>query len=153
VTTRAIADAFDDGMEYFNTFGGNPVSAAIGMAVLDVIEEEGLQANAAERGAQFLAGFHELADRHPLIGDARGRGLFLGVELVRDRETLEPAAAEAARVIEGLKARGILLSTDGPLHNVLKFKPPLVLSEPEVERVLTALDQVLAEVESEGALA
>jgi len=153
VTTRAIADAFANGMEYFNTFGGNPVSAAVGLAVLDVLEEEGLQANAAERGAELLAGFRSLAERHPLIGDVRGRGLFLGVELVRDRETLEPAAAEAGEVIEGLKTQGILLSTDGPLHNVLKFKPPLVLDAAEVERVLATLDEVLTEVERERALA
>ncbi len=139
VTTREIADAFDNGMEFFATFGGNPVSCAIGMAVLDVVEQEGLQQHALELGRRFRQGLEALKQRHPLIGDVRGEGLFLGVELVRDRETLEPAAAEAAELIERMKRRGILLSVDGPLHNVLKIKPPLVLSLDDVDMTLRTL--------------
>ena len=145
VTTREIAEAFDNGMEYFNTFGGNPVSCAIGMAVLDVIEEEGLQAHAAQVGELLLQGLAGLAGRHALVGDVRGLGLFVGVELVTDRETLEPAADAAAQVVEELKERGILVSTDGPLHNVLKLKPPLVFSAADAERVVAELDEVLAQ--------
>jgi 4-aminobutyrate aminotransferase-like enzyme len=116
-------------MEYFNTFGGNPVSAEIGLAVLDVLEDERLQAHARARGEQLLDGIRRLA--HPLVADARGHGLFLGVEL--------PDAAQAARVTEALKARGILISTDGPRENVLKIKPPLVISAQDCDRVLEAL--------------
>jgi 4-aminobutyrate aminotransferase-like enzyme len=150
VTTPGIAASFDNGMEYFNTFGGNPVSCAAGLAVLDVVEGEQLQRRALETGTRFLEGLRELQSRHPLIGDVRGHGLFLGVELVRDRETREPAADPAERLLERLLARGILLSTDGPDQNVLKIKPPLVIGEEEVERVLQALDASL-EQEQEAA--
>lgn len=143
LTTRAIAESFDTGMEYFNTFGGNPVSCAIAEAVLDVIDREGLVARAAELGAFFLTGLQRLRAQHPLIGDVRGRGLFLGFELVRDRETLEPAAAEASYLVERMRDAGFLLSTDGPLHNVIKIKPPLVISPEDIERTLARLDDVL----------
>ena len=145
VTTREIADAFANGMEYFNTFGGNPVSCAIGLAVLGVIESEGLQENARVMGARMLDGLEELKAKYPLIGDVRGQGLYLGAELVRDRESLEPAAEEADYIINRAKDFGILLSTDGPLHNVLKMKPPLVLNEGDVDQVLRVLDMVLNE--------
>lgn len=143
VTTRAIADAFANGMEYFNTFGGNPVSCAIGLAVLDVIADEGLQAHAARVGDVLLKGLRALQGRFPLIGDVRGAGLFLGVELVRDRGTLEPADREARAVVEGLKDRGILVSVDGPLHNVLKLKPPLVITADQAGWFLEELAAVL----------
>lgn len=147
VTTPAIANAFASGMEYFNTFGGNPVSCAIGLAVLEVIRDERLQANAARVGARMLAGLRDLQARHSLIGDVRGLGLFLGFELVRDRGTLEPAAAEAKQLVEGMKARRILLSIDGPLYNVIKIKPPLVFDVADGDRFLAALDEVLGEFE------
>jgi 4-aminobutyrate aminotransferase-like enzyme len=139
-----IAAAFVSGMEYFNTFGGNPVSAAAGLAVLDVIRDERLMANAAARGAQLRDGLGTLAERHPLIGDVRGLGLFMGVELVRDPDTLEPADRETKAIVEAMKAEGILLSTEGPHHNVLKIKPPLAISEAECDRFLDTLDEVLA---------
>ncbi len=145
VTTRAIAGAFANGMEYFNTFGGNPVSCAVGSAVLDVIEEEGLQENALRTGARLLEGLAGLMNRHPLIGDVRGLGLFIGVELVLDHQTLEPAAAEATYIIERMKERGILLSIDGPLHNVLKLKPPIVFNEENADFLVSTLDIILAE--------
>jgi 4-aminobutyrate aminotransferase-like enzyme/Ser/Thr protein kinase RdoA (MazF antagonist) len=143
VTTRAIAASFATGMEFFSTFGGNPVSCAIGLAVLDVIRDEGLQAHAHDVGAHFLAGLRELMSRHLIIGDVRGLGLFIGVELVRDRATLEPATPEADDLVNRLQRRGILLSTDGPHHNVLKIKPPMVISRDDIDMTLRALDDEL----------
>ncbi len=133
VTTPEIAASFDTGMEYFNTFGGNPVSCAVGLAVLDVMEREQLQAHALEMGDRLLEGLRELQGRHELLGDVRGRGLFIGVELVTDHQSLAPAANEASEIIEKLKDRGFLVSTDGPLHNVLKIKPPMVLDAEDME--------------------
>jgi len=143
VTTRAIADAFDNGMEYFSTFGGNTVSCAVGLAVLDVLRDEDLQAHALAVGTRLLAGLREVASRHRLIGDVRGSGLFLGVELVRDRETLEPAAAEAEYVVNRLREERILIGTDGPLHNVLKIRPPMPFDLADADHFLTALDRIL----------
>lgn len=145
VTTPEIAASFDNGMEYFNTFGGNPVSCSVGLAVLDVIRDEGLQANALATGTQLLRGLQALAERHPLIGEARGLGLFLGIELVRDRTTKEPAAAQASYIANRMRERGILLSTDGPDHNVLKIKPPLVFTTADADFLLATLDDVLTE--------
>jgi 4-aminobutyrate aminotransferase-like enzyme len=145
VTTPEIAASFKTGMEYFNTFGGNPVSCAVGLAVLDVLEEENLQLNALEVGRLLRTGLEELKDRHRLIGDVRGRGLFVGVELVLNRMTLEPAAAEAAYIAERMKDKGILISTEGPRHNVLKIRPPMVIEKADVERLVDSLDQVLGE--------
>ena len=145
VTTPEIAAAFHNGMEYFNTFGGNPVSCAIGMAVLDVIEKEHLQENAQRVGYRLLKGFEKLKENFPLIGDVRGQGLFIGVELVKNRETLEPAAKEATYIINRLREHGILISTDGPLHNVLKLKPPMVFSEQNADDVVEVLGRILAE--------
>ncbi len=145
ITTRAIAEAFANGMEYFNTFGGNPVSCAAGLAVLDVVEEEELRANAQRVGERLRAGLRELAGGCPLIGDVRGEGLFLGFELVRDPRSLEPAAQEAAYLVERMKEEGVLLSTDGPQHNVVKIKPPLPFSTADAELLLEKLGGVLGE--------
>jgi 4-aminobutyrate aminotransferase-like enzyme len=139
ITTPAIARSFDNGMEYFNTFGGNPVSCAVGLAVLDVIRDEGLQENARVTGEYLLDGLRDLARRHPLIGDVRGQGLFIGIELVRNRETKEPADREASEIVERMKDAGILLSTDGPHHNVIKIKPPLVFCKPDADLLLRVL--------------
>jgi 4-aminobutyrate aminotransferase-like enzyme len=141
VTTPEVAASFVTGMEYFNTFGGNPVSAAIGMAVLDVIRDERLQAHARETGDHLLAGLRALSQSHPLIGDVRGRGLFIGVELSLAERA--PATAEAKLVKEELKRRGVLISTDGPDDNVLKIKPPLVVSRADCDLFLAALDESL----------
>jgi 4-aminobutyrate aminotransferase-like enzyme/Ser/Thr protein kinase RdoA (MazF antagonist) len=143
VTTPEIATSFDTGMEYFNTFGGNPVSCAIGLAVLDVLEEEELQKNALMVGELLMAGLRQLQEKYQLIGDVRGLGLFIGVELVKDRVTLEPAGREAAVVVESMKDHGILISTDGPYHNVLKIKPPLVFTEANAFQLVRTLDLVL----------
>ncbi len=145
VTTPAIAAAFHNGMEYFNTYGGNPVSCAIGQAVLDVIEQEGLQARALQVGNRMLAGLRELLGRHALVGDVRGLGMMVGVELVRDRSTLEAADWEAAYIANRMRDYGILISTDGPLHNVLKIKPPLIYTEQDADRLVETLDVVLGE--------
>jgi 4-aminobutyrate aminotransferase-like enzyme/Ser/Thr protein kinase RdoA (MazF antagonist) len=145
VTTEAIAASFANGMEYFNTFGGNPVSCAIGLAVLDVMEDERLQDRARTVGERLSAGLRGLAGRHALVGEVRGPGLFVGVDLVRDRVTRAPAAGEAAYVANRLRDRGVLVSTDGPHHNVLKIKPPMVFDARDADRLVEVLDVVLAE--------
>jgi 4-aminobutyrate aminotransferase-like enzyme/Ser/Thr protein kinase RdoA (MazF antagonist) len=143
VTTREIAASFDNGMEFFSTFGGNTVSCAIGLAVLDVLRDEHLQAHALRVGQRMLRALGQFVERHALVGDVRGSGLFLGVELVRDRETLEPAAAEASYVANRLREMGILLGTDGPYHNVVKIRPPMPFSEEDADLVVGALDHAL----------
>ncbi|GHH69313.1 4-aminobutyrate aminotransferase [Streptosporangium violaceochromogenes] len=148
VTTPEVARSFVTGMEWFNTFGGNPVSAEIGLAVLDVIDDERLQAHARRRGDLLLAGLNALRARHPLIGDVRGEGLFLGVELSLGER--RPATAQAGAVKEAAKTHGVLLSTDGPDDNVLKIKPPLVLTDDDCELFLDVLDAALGEVERGG---
>ena len=113
--------------------------------MLDVIRDERLQQRALEVGERLAGGLRELMNRHPLIGEVRGAGLFLGVELVLERETLEPAPRQAAYVVERLKDHGILLSTDGPLRNVLKIKPPLAFDAADADRLTETLDKILAE--------
>ena len=128
---------------YFNTFGGNPVSAAVGLAVLQVIEREALQHNALTVGTHLRRGLRDLMERHPLIGDVRGAGLFIGVELVRDRATKQPAAAETARIVNALRERRVLISAAGPFANILKIRPPLVFSTDNADHFVAALDEVL----------
>ena len=143
VTTPEIAQSFMTGMEYFNTFGGNPVSTAIGQAVLDVIVDQDLQANAQRMGKRITDGFNELAKSIETIGDVRGSGLFLGVELVTDRETQAPATEITSNLMEFAKQRGVFLSCDGPANNVLKIKPPMVLAEKDVDLFLTVVAEGL----------
>jgi len=143
ITTPEIAASFANGMEYFNTFGGNPVSCAAGLAVLNVIRDENLQLHARDSGTYLLAQLRELAARHSAIGDVRGHGLFVGIELVRDPETRQPAADLAAAVVDHMKERGVLLSTDGPDHNVIKIKPPLCFTREDADTVVDNLDEVL----------
>jgi 4-aminobutyrate aminotransferase-like enzyme len=145
VTTPEIAASFDNGMEYFNPFGGNPVSCATGLAVLAVIADERLQDNARVVGARMLEGLTELAERHALIGDVRGLGLYIGVELVLDRESRTPAGTHASYIANRMRDHGILLSTDGPDHNVLKVKPPMVLDVADAHRLVGALDRIMQE--------
>ena len=146
VTTPEVAASFVTGMEYFNTFGGNPVSCAIGLAVLEVIRDEGLQDNAARVGAFLLDGLREIQSRHPGIGQVRGRGLFIGAEFVTDPETRAPDSARVRAVVEAMKARHVLLSTDGPDDNVLKIKPPVVFSRANAQEFLEKLDAALGEI-------
>ncbi|HEX5475830.1 MAG TPA: aminotransferase class III-fold pyridoxal phosphate-dependent enzyme [Vicinamibacterales bacterium] len=145
VTTREIAGSFDDGMEFFSTFGGNTVSCAVGIAVLDVVEREGLQGHAQRVGERLLGGLRDLAARHALIGDVRGSGLFVGVELVRDRETLEPAAAEAAFITNRLRDDGILVGTEGACGDVIKIRPPMPFDERNADEFIEAFDRILTE--------
>jgi len=140
VTTAALAAQFANGMEWFNTFGGNPVSCAVGMAVLDVIEGEGLMARALDTGGYLLGRFHDLASRHDAIGDVRGRGLYLGLDLVTDRTTKQPATELAANVANRLRERGVLISTDGPHDNVIKIKPPIVFTRALADILCVELD-------------
>lgn len=144
VTTREIADSFNNGMEFFSTFGGNPVSCAVGLEVLNVVREERLQEHALRVGDQMLEALKPFIDRYPIVGDVRGSGLFLGVELVRDRQTLEPAAEEASFVANRMREQGILLGTDGPFHNVVKIRPPMPFNESDAGFLLEALDEILA---------
>jgi 4-aminobutyrate aminotransferase-like enzyme len=143
ITTPEIARSFDNGMEYFSSFGGNPVSMAVGMAVLDVIEDERLCERAMRVGRYLKEGFKSLSEQHQEIGDVRGLGLFMGVELVRDRKTRIPATEETADLIEQCKVDGILLSAEGPHHNVLKIKPPLQFEETDADLLLGAVDRAL----------
>jgi 4-aminobutyrate aminotransferase-like enzyme/Ser/Thr protein kinase RdoA (MazF antagonist) len=145
-TTRAIADAFDNGMEFFSTFGGNTVSCAVGLAVLDVVLDEGLREHARTVGERLLAGLRPLVDRYPIVGDVRGSGLFLGVELVRNRETLEPAGAEASFIANRMRERGVLLGTDGPHHNVVKIRPPMPFSDTDADVLLEAFERSVREL-------
>ena len=143
VTTREIADSFNNGMEYFNSFGGNPVSCAAGQAVLDVIKGEGLQENALEVGSYLLNQLKNLQNQHDLIGEVRGRGLFIGTDLVKDE--LVPAAAEAQIIVNQMKDKGLLLSTDGPDHNVIKIKPPLVFNKENADELVKKTDETMPE--------
>ncbi|MFN0119148.1 MAG: aminotransferase class III-fold pyridoxal phosphate-dependent enzyme [Blastocatellia bacterium] len=145
VTTPEIARAFANGMEFFSTFGGNPVACAAGLAVLDVMRDENLQDNALAVGRHWLEGLRDLMRRHAIIGDVRGSGLFLGVELVRDRVTLEPADTEASYVVNRLREAGILAGTDGPYHNVIKLRPPLVFTTADADFFTATLDRILQE--------
>jgi len=145
VTTKSVAESFNNGLEYFNTFGGNPVCCAAGLAVLDVLQEEHLQANAAEVGAYLRERLSVLAQTRPLIGDVRGCGLFVGVELVRNHTSLEPATPETSAVCARMKDdHQILMSIDGPHDNVLVIKPPLCFSRDDVDTLIQAMDAVMA---------
>ena len=146
VVNKEFADAFNNGLEYFNTFGGNPVSMATGLAVLEVIEQEEMQKHALEVGNFLMNGLKILMEKHPIIGDVRGHGLFIGAEFVKNRQTLEPAVEEIDFVVEKMKEKGFLLSTDGPLHNVLKIKPPMTFSKQNAKDLLEVLDLVLSEM-------
>ena len=145
VTTPEIAAAFDNGMEFFSTFGGNTVSCAAGLAVLDVIRDEGLQEHARIVGDHLLGGLRGLMAEHPVVGDVRGMGLFLGVEMVKDRATLEPARDETSYVVNRLRELGILTGTEGLYHNVIKVRPPLPFNVADADRLVTILDAVLGE--------
>ena len=141
--TPAVAEKFANGMEYFNTFGGNPVSCAIGAEVLRVVKEEGLQRNALEVGNFLKSEMKGLATKFPILGDVRGQGLFLGIELVD--ATLKPLAAQTDYLVNRMKDHGILMSTDGPDHNVLKIKPPLVFTMENASELLYYLERILDE--------
>jgi len=145
ITTRAIADAFAANGSFFSSAGGSPVSCVVGLTVLDIIEDEGLQQNAAEVGDHLIARCTALAAKHPIIGAVHGMGLYLGVELVRDRETLEPATAECYAVCDRLRELGIIVQPTGERANVLKMKPPMVLTREAADFYVYQLDRVLTD--------
>jgi 4-aminobutyrate aminotransferase-like enzyme len=133
ITTRAIADSFNNGMEFFSTFGGNNVSCAIGLKVLEVVQEESLQAHALRVGDHMLARLHALHPRHEVIREIRGSGFFLGVELTEN----------ASAVVNQMRERGILMGTEGPLNNVIKIRPPMPFSIEDADQLVETLDEVL----------
>ncbi|KAK9835307.1 hypothetical protein WJX81_000697 [Elliptochloris bilobata] len=145
VTTPAIAATLAQRL-HFNTFGGNPVCCAGGREVLRVIDDEGIQANAHAVGGHLLARLRELRGRHDVIGDVRGRGLMLGVEMVIDRATKAPATAETARVMERLKDLGVLIGKGGLAGNVFRIKPPMCLTRADADFLVDAFDLALSEL-------
>jgi 4-aminobutyrate aminotransferase-like enzyme len=146
VTTPEIAASFDNGMEFFSTFGGSTVSCAVGLAVLDVVQREGLQSHAHEVGDALVASLRSEVGAHPLVGDVRGSGLFVGVELVRDRASLEPAAPEAADVVNRMRDEGVLIGTDGPFANVLKIRPPMPFTRDDADVLVQTLAAALRDL-------
>ncbi len=143
VARRDLVEAFTKSNMYFNTFGGNPVSAAVGMAVLDVIEEEGLRENAVTVGDYTLAKLKQLGERHTLIGDVRGAGMFFAVELVSDHQAKTPATAQTKRLINLMRERGVLISRIGMHDNILKIRPPMPFSQQHADLLVDTLDQVM----------
>ena len=145
VTTPEIAASFDNGMEFFSTFGGNPVACAAGLAVLDVLRDENLQQNALAVGSAWIRDLQSLQSTHALIGDVRGSGLFLGIDLVNDRSSRAPATDQASYVVNRLRDLGILAGTDGPHHNVIKLRPPLLFSAADAQLFNSTLAEILFE--------
>lgn len=145
ITTPEIAASFDNGMEFFSTFGGNPVACAAGLAVLDVLRDENLQHNALQVGARLIATIRTLQSSYPVIGDVRGSGLFLGLDLVSPPSTRASAPRQASYIVNRLRERGILAGTDGPHHNVIKLRPPLIFSDADADLFTSTLAQILAE--------
>ena len=143
VCNGEIAEAFNNGMEFFSSFGGNPVSCAIGKAVLEVLEEEQLQQNAKTVGDYYLQELGKLQQKYECIGDVRGSGLFIGFEFVKDRFTLEPDTELAQKVKNELREKFILVSTDGPFDNVIKSKPPLCFTIENVDEMIEKLELIL----------
>ena len=144
-TRREIAEALTRRI-HFNTFGGNPVSMAAGLAVLEVIEEDGLQENTRKVGGRLLRGLRRLQERHPLVADVRGMGLMLGVELVTDRATHSPASAQTLDVLEAAREMGVLVGKGGLDGNVLRIKPPMCITADDADFALDVLDRALAQV-------
>lgn len=145
VTRPEVVEEFGRKARYFNTFGGNAVSCAAANAVLNVIERDKLVANAREVGAYLKAELKRLAQRHKAIGDVRGAGLFVGVEIVSDRTQKTPDAATTTKLVNGLRRKRVLISAAGPNANVLKVRPPIVFSKPNVDHFIGALDEILME--------
>ena len=144
VTRSGIVEEFAAKGRYFNTFGGNPVACAAGLAVLDVLEQENLQQNAFDVGQYLVDGLRSLAQRHEVIGDVRGTGFFIGLELVEDREQRTPATSLTKNVVNGLRERGLLTGSIGPSANVLKLRCPMVFSRENADHALEIIDATLA---------
>lgn len=146
VTTRAIAEKFEQSCDFFSTTGGNPVACAAALAMLQVIEDEKLMQNADITGGLLMSGIKELATRYPLIGDVRGSGLFIGVELVKDQQTLEPAIDETKKVMNYLRNNNVLIGQDSLLGNVLKIRPPMVFNKDHASILLNVLEQAIQQI-------
>ena len=146
ITTRPIADRFNNGMEFFSTFGGSTAACVAGRTTLRVTMDERLQRNALTVGNRLLSGLSPLVKQFEIVGDVRGSGLFTGVELVRDRTTLEPAAEEATFVVNRMRERGVLVGTDGPFHNVIKIRGPMPLTLSDADRIVETLTRSLYEL-------
>ncbi len=147
VVARAdLINEFGSVAMYFNTFGGNPVSCAVGMAVLDVFEQENLLQHVTEMGSYVTQGLNKLQDKYELIGEVRHKGLFFGLEMVTDRDTKEPATAEAKRLINWMRDNGILISKIGRYDNILKMRPPLIFSRDHADLLLSTLDDAFADL-------
>lgn len=144
VTTPAIAQAFSEKFHYFNTFGGNPVSAAVGFAVLDVIEQEGILQNVHDVGLYLVENLRSLAQQYPRIGDVRGKGLFYGLEIIKEPGSIEADRKLAKSIAEGMREAGVLLSTTGPFNNVVKIRPPMVFSKANADQLVGSLEKVLS---------
>ncbi len=149
-TTEPISKVMTNRI-HFNTFGGNPISMTQGLATLEVIDSEGIQENARKIGSHLKDSLHALADKHPLVGEVRGMGLMLGVELVKDRKTKEPAKAEAADVMEKLRERQVLIGKGGLYGNTLRIKPPMCINKDDADYLVAMLDEVLSEIGSQRA--
>ena len=145
ITSRAVADAFSSEGYFFSSTGGSPLSCAIGMTVLDVLRDEGLQDNALRVGGHLKARLLQLRDRHPLVGTVHGFGLYLGVEMVRDATTLEPAPEETAAICERMLDLGVIIQPTGDHKNILKTKPPLCIDIEAADFYVDTLDRVLTE--------
>jgi 4-aminobutyrate aminotransferase-like enzyme len=145
ITSRAVADAFAAQGSFFSSAGGSPVSCVVGLTVLDIIEDERLQQNAAAVGDHLIARCTDLMDRHPMVGAVHGMGLYLGVELVHDRETLDPATAECYAICDRLRELGIIVQPTGERANVLKMKPPMCLTREAADFYVDMLERVLVE--------
>ena len=146
ITTKEIADHFNNGMEYFNSFGGNPVSSTIGHEVLKIIKDEDLQKNAKNVGSYLKKMLIDLQKNYSLIGDIRGEGLFLGLEIVNSNGFLEPMGKVAKYIVNEMKKRRVLLSTDGPDENIIKIKPPIIFNKQNADFLLENLRLVIAKI-------
>lgn len=146
VTTQAIADKFAQGPEYFSTFGGSTLSCRIGKEVLDIVDDEGLMENARIMGNRLLEGLRQLQSKHSVIGDVRGYGLFIGLELVKDSETQEHGTDIASYIINRMREHRILMGSEGPHYNILKIRPPLTIEADDIDMILTVMDKICQEV-------
>jgi 4-aminobutyrate aminotransferase-like enzyme len=143
ITTTAIADAYRSCGYFFSSAGGSPVSCVVGLTVLDIIERDGLQRNALSVGDHLKARITALGERYPLIGTVHGSGLYMGVELVRDRATLEPAVTETAAICERMRELGVIVQPTGDRQNVLKMKPPMCITRESADFFVDMFERVL----------
>jgi 4-aminobutyrate aminotransferase-like enzyme len=143
VTSEDVIESFQQGSHYFNTFGGTPVACAAALAVLEIIDQQDLQAKALETGSYLLEGLKELATNQAMIGDIRGSGLFIAIDLVRDQESREPATTETGKAVNLLRQHGVLIGSTGQYDNILKIRPPMVFSKENADTLLQKLEMVL----------